>query len=243
MSSWIHLFLLLYRQVVCSRSAARSAGFAESPFVLLTDPSIRAKQQPVRATIFDRRTADLPAPRAVAVSVGPQVAVIWDLVVTGLLPSVRVASHFEEGCLLHSSGYFVLLCGHVLWVLLVGQTVVGEREGQEVWGTHHTLAEVWRWGRCRWRRQRELSGQRGINRSGSLPYEVMPATNSFSQLTYMIQSHHKELHSEAILKQPFTVIGKKCLPPGLVFCSVQTSSSWGRFIVLKYDSSHCSQTN
>lgn len=136
----------LNREVVSSRSAARSAGFAESSFVLLTEPSIRAKQQPIRATILDLRAADLLAPRAVAVTVGPQVSAILDLIVTSLLPSGRVAAHLEEVYLPHCGGHFVLLCGHVLRVLLVSQTVVGEREGQEVGGANHALAEVWRRG-------------------------------------------------------------------------------------------------
>lgn len=171
--------LLLNRKVILSCSAARSAGFAQSSFVLLTESSIRAQQQPV--FILDLRTADLPVRRAVAVSVSPQVSVILDLIVTGLLPCVRVAAHLEEGCLLHGNSYFVLLCGHVFWVLLAGQMVVGEREGHEVWGPHHALAKIWRWGRRRWGRQRELSGKWGINWGGSLcSEEDAPAKHSFS---------------------------------------------------------------
>lgn len=52
---------------------------------------------------------------------------------------------------------------------MVGQAVVGEREGQEVRGANHTLVEVWRRRRRRWRSQRELSGQRGVNGSDGLP--------------------------------------------------------------------------
>lgn len=100
-------------EVVSSCSAARSAGFAESAFVLLTEPSIRAQQQPVWAAILDLRAADLPAPRAVAVTVG-QVSALLDLIGTCLLPPVRVAAHLEEVDLLHGGSHFVLLCCHVL---------------------------------------------------------------------------------------------------------------------------------
>lgn len=102
----------LNSEVICSRSAARSAGFAESSIVLLTD--VRAKQQPVGVAMLDLRAADLPAARAEAVSVGHQVSAILDLTVTSFLPSGRVAAHFEEIHLLHGGGHFVLLGGHVL---------------------------------------------------------------------------------------------------------------------------------
>lgn len=101
-------------EVGCSRSAARSAGFAESPFVVLTEPSIWAKQQPVWAAILHLSAADLPAPRGVGVRVGPQVSAVLDLIVASLLPSGRVAAHLEEVYLLSGGGHFVLLCGHVL---------------------------------------------------------------------------------------------------------------------------------
>lgn len=104
----------LNREVVRSRSAARPAGFAESSLVLLTEPSVRAKQQPVRGATLDLRTADLPAHRGVGVSVCPQVSAILDLTVTALLPSGRVAAHLEETDLLCCGGHFVLLSGHVL---------------------------------------------------------------------------------------------------------------------------------
>lgn len=105
---------LLNREVVCSRSAAGSAGFAASSFVLLTEPPVRTKQQPVRAAVWDRRAAGLSAPGAVAVSVGPDVSAILGLIVTCLLPSGRVAAHLEEVCLVRGGGHVVLLGGHVL---------------------------------------------------------------------------------------------------------------------------------
>lgn len=85
---WLNLSaLFLNREVVCSRSAARAAGFAESTSVLLADPSIRAEMQPVWAAILDLRAAALPAARgAEAVSVGPQVSAVLDLSFAGLLP-------------------------------------------------------------------------------------------------------------------------------------------------------------
>ena len=103
----------LNSEVICSRSAARSAGFAESSIVPLTD--VRAKQQPVGVAMLDLRAADLPAASAEAASVGHQVSAILDLIVTSLLPSGRVAAHLEEIHLLHGGGgHFVLLGGHVL---------------------------------------------------------------------------------------------------------------------------------
>lgn len=134
----IRLVRLLNREVVCSRPAARPARFAESPLVFLKEHSIRAKQQPVGAgaAILDLR----------AVRVGPQVTAILALIVRGLLPRGRVAFQLEEAHLLDGGGYFVLLRGHVLGVLLVSQAVVGERKGQEVRGADHALAEVRRRG-------------------------------------------------------------------------------------------------
>lgn len=135
----IRLVRLLNREVVCSRPAARPARFAESPLVFLKERSIRAKQQPVGA---DAAILDLRAVR-----VGPQVTAILALIVRGLLPRGRVAFQLEEAHLLDGGGgYFVLLRGHVLGVLLVSQAVVGERKGQEVRGADHALAEVRRRG-------------------------------------------------------------------------------------------------
>ena len=66
---------------------------------------------------------------------------------------------------------------------MVGQAVVGEREGQEVRGANHTLVEVWRWRRRWWRSQRELSGQRGVNGSDGLPSaEEPPAAKRFRHM-------------------------------------------------------------
>lgn len=161
--------ILLNWQVVCSCSAASATGFAESPLVLLTESPTRAKQKPVRAPILDLWTADLPAAGAVAVIVIPEVGILLDLTGIGLLPSVWVAAHLEEGRLFYGGGYFVLLGGHVLRVLLVRQVVVGESQREEVCRAHHTLAEVWRWGWWWWRRQRELSAQRGLISSYRLP--------------------------------------------------------------------------
>lgn len=94
---------------------------------------------------------------------GPQVSAILDLTAARRGPRGRVAAHLEEGHLLcGGSGHFVLLGGHVVGVLLVGEAVVGERERQEVGGAHHALVEV----RGRGGRQRgghrELTGQRGV---------------------------------------------------------------------------------
>lgn len=116
--------VLLDRQVVCSRSAACAAGFAESPLVLLAESPTRAQQKPVGAPVLDVWTSGLPASSAEAVLVVPEVGVLGDL--TALLPPVGVAAHLEEGRLLHGGGYFVLLGGQVLRVLLVSQVVVGE---------------------------------------------------------------------------------------------------------------------
>lgn len=144
-------------QVVRSCSAAGAAGSAESPLVFLIVSAAGAKQEPVGASILDLWTADLPAAGTVASVVVPQVGVVLDLTGVGLLPSVWVAAHLQEGGLLYGGGYFVLLGGHVLWVLLVCQVVVGERKRKEVCGAHHALAEVWRWGGLWWRGQRDLS--------------------------------------------------------------------------------------
>lgn len=131
------------------------------------------------------KQADLPAGGAVAAGVGPQVSVLLDLIVAGFLPPVRVAAHLEQGGLLHGGCDFVLLCGHVLRVLLGGQAMVGERERQEVRGAHDALVEVWRWGGRRWRRQRELTGQRGLNWSSLriflLSEEEAPKTDSWGR--------------------------------------------------------------
>lgn len=131
------------------------------------------------------KQADLPAGGAVAAGVGPQVSVLLDLIVAGFLPPVRVAAHLEQGGLLHGGGDFVLLRGHVLRVLLGGQAVVGERERQEVRGAHDALVEVRRWGGRRWRRQRELTGQRGLNWSSLriflLSEEEAPKTDSWGR--------------------------------------------------------------
>lgn len=172
MSQFIYLSVLnLNRKVVCSRPAARSAGSTEPSFVLLTE-NIWAEQQPV----WD--PADVPAATSVRVRVCPQVSAILDLIGPSLLPpGRRVAAHLQEVHPLGGGGHFVLLCGHVLRVLLVRQAVVGEGEGQEVRGANHTLAEVWRRGRGRWRRQGELAGQRGVGGSdGLLCVEEPPET-------------------------------------------------------------------
>lgn len=120
--------ILLNWQVVCSCSAASSTGFAESPLVLLTESPTRAKKKPVRATVWDLWTADVPAAGTVAVIVIPEVGILLDLTGVGLLPSVGVAAHLEEARLFYGGGYFVFLGGHVLRVLLVRQVVVGESQ-------------------------------------------------------------------------------------------------------------------
>lgn len=163
--------VLLNGQVVCSGSAAGSTGFAEPPLVLLTVSPTGAKQQPVRASILGLGTAHLPAAGPVAATVTLEVGVLRDLPGRGLLPSVRVAAHLQDRGLFHRRGYLVLLGGHVLRVLLVRQVVVGERQREEVGGAHHALAEVWRWGRWRRRRQGELAAQRGLFHGLRLPPE------------------------------------------------------------------------
>lgn len=95
----------LNREVVCSRSATRSADFAESSLVF--------QQEPVRASILDLKTAQVSALRAVAVRVRPQVRAILVWSISRVLPSGRVAVHLEEVGLLQRSSYFVLLCDHV----------------------------------------------------------------------------------------------------------------------------------
>lgn len=149
-------------QVVRSCSAAAAAGLAVSPLVFLTESPPGAKQKPVGASILDLRTADFPAARTVATIVVPQVGVVLDLTGVGLLPSVWVAAHLQEGGLLHGGGYIVLLGGHVLRVLLVRQVVVGERQRKEARRAHHALAEVRGWCWRRWRGQRELTAHRGL---------------------------------------------------------------------------------
>lgn len=98
-------------EVICSSSAARSAGFAVSSLVLM--------QQHIWATILDLNTADVPALGGIAVSIGSQVSPILDLTVIGLLPSMRIAAHLEEVYLFHCGCHFVLLGSHVFRVLLV----------------------------------------------------------------------------------------------------------------------------
>lgn len=104
-------FFFLNCEVICSSSAARSAGFAVSSLVLM--------QQHVWATILDLNTADVPALGGIAVSIGSQVSPILDLTVIGLLPSMRIAAHLEEVYLFHCGCHFVLLGSHVFRVLLV----------------------------------------------------------------------------------------------------------------------------
>lgn len=164
---WTELILVVVRklnvsrrlngQVVHSCSAAGATGLAESPLVFLTVSAAGAKQEPVGASILDLWTTDLPAAGTVVTVVVPQVGIVLDLTGVGLLPSVWVAAHLQEGGLLYGGGYFVLLSGHVLWILLVCQVVVGERQRKKVCGAHHALVEVWRWGGLWWRGQRELS--------------------------------------------------------------------------------------
>lgn len=98
--------LVLNREVVSSRPAAGSAGFAESSLV--------PQQQSIRAAILDLMAAHVPALRAVAVGVRCHVGAILDLTVSTGLPGRRVAAHLKEVSLLRCGGYFVLLCDHVL---------------------------------------------------------------------------------------------------------------------------------
>jgi len=72
--------------------------------------------------------------------------------------SLLVAAHLEKVFL---RGHFVHLGDHVLRVLLSGQSVMGEREGQVVCGAKHTLVEVW--GRSGWCWQSELPTITGRN--------------------------------------------------------------------------------
>ena len=126
-----------------------------------------------------------PAPGAVAVGVRPQVTSILALKFARHLPPGRVAAQLEQVHLLHCGSYFVLLRGHVLWVLLVGQAVGREGHRQEVSGAHHTLGEVWKRGWRRWRRQRELLGQRGFSWSDGLPRVVhLPTTQSLKPFSW-----------------------------------------------------------
>lgn len=88
-------------EVVYSRPAARSAGFAEPAFVLLTESSGRAKHQPVWAAGLDLRAAAVPGPGVKAGDVSPQELLSLDLTITRLLPGGRVAAHVVQVLLLH----------------------------------------------------------------------------------------------------------------------------------------------
>lgn len=167
--------LLSNRQVVCSRSATRSAGSAESPLVLLTNPSTWIQQQPVRFLALCPREAVAPAPRAIEVWLKLQASIL-DRSLPLILPSGCVVVHLEEARLLGRSGrdggYFVLLGGHVLGVLLVGQTVGGQHHGQEVCRSNDAVGKIR--GRCGWRRQRELSRGRSLSRRSCFPCQKEP---------------------------------------------------------------------
>lgn len=146
------------RQVVRSGSAAGSAAPAQPAFVLLSERPVRAQEQLVSRSVLNVKHADLPAGGGVAAgALAPQEIVLLELGAGGLRPPVRVAAHLQQRGLLHGGGD--LLCSHVLGVLLAGQAVVWERQGQEVRGAHDALVEVRRRRGGGRRRQRELASQ------------------------------------------------------------------------------------
>lgn len=71
---------------------------------------------------------------------GPHIDLVLNGGRTGLVPPRAEAVHLEE--VLLCSNHVVLLRGHVLRVLLIGQAVLREWEGQKVGGAYDTLAEV-----------------------------------------------------------------------------------------------------